>query len=44
MNEHTLSLAKNEARAQIEVIAKSREERLAMEHGMVILADILEEL
>lgn len=44
MNGHTLSLAKSEARAQIEALAKNREEKLAMEHGMVILADILEEL
>lgn len=36
--------AKNLARKQIQTLAKSREERLAMEHGMVILADILEEL
>lgn len=44
MNANTLNLAKNEARAQIKALATSREEKLAMEHGMVILADILEEL
>ncbi len=44
MNAHTLEMAKNEARAQIKALATSQQERLAMERGMVILADILEEL
>lgn len=44
MNGHTLEMAKNEARAQISVLATSQQERLAMERGMVILADVLEEL
>lgn len=39
-----IEYAKNLAREQIQTLAKSREEKLAMEHGMLILADLLEEL
>lgn len=43
MTDHILTLAKNEARVQIEQLADSEEEKLAMERGMIILADLLEE-
>lgn len=39
-----IDYAKAKAREQIETLARTKEEKLAMEHGMVILADILEEL
>lgn len=39
-----IEYAKEQAREQIKALAKTREEKLAMEHGMVILADLLEEL
>lgn len=38
-----LDRAKEEARETIKALANSEEERLAMERGMVILADLLEE-
>lgn len=37
-----LAMAKNEARAEIEALARTEAERKAMEHGMIVLADILE--
>ena len=38
-----LERAKEEARAQIAALAETNEEKLAMERGMIILADLLEE-
>lgn len=38
-----IEYAKEQAREQIKALANSEEEKLAMERGMVILADLLEE-
>ena len=43
INQTILDLAKKEARTQINLLAESEEEKIAMERGLVILADILEE-